>query len=75
MALTLVLSFYLAIAATIKKKYIMVFLSLVSMSVAMLSIVRNSYHFVQVSGIASTAYNIALIALAAITVFALCKKE
>ena len=75
MVLTLLLSLYLAIEAAIKKKYNMVFLSLVSISVAVLSMVCNSYHFVQVSGIASTAYNLALIALAAITVFALCKKE
>ena len=75
MVFILLLSFYLAIVAAIKKRYIMFFLALASMSFAALSLVRNSYHFVQVCGIASIACDIALIILAVTTISVLYKKE
>ena len=75
MILLIPLSIYLAIAAAIKKRYSMVFLSFVSMSIAVLALVCNSYPFEQISSIASAVRNIALIALAATTVSVLCRKE
>ena len=75
MALTLLISAFLLILAAVKKRYIIVLLAFVSMSVAVLFLVRNAHHFAQFAMLANVASNVALIAFIVVTVIVLCKKE
>lgn len=74
MVLTFLLITYLTIVALLKKKYDILFWALLSMSVVVLSLIRNWYDFVEISYIVGAAYNIGLVAFILFTIFVFLKK-